>query len=153
MPRSAAIWYRARVNNSEHPTRDPDLGGVKVLLVDDDADGREMVHRILRGGGADVVACASAAEALESFETRIPTVIVCDLVMPEIDGLAFLAQVRAREERRGIRCIPALALTGLDPSATLKDAARAGFQVYLQKPIEPQAFLRSVAKLASENAI
>ena len=144
-----STYWSPAVNDKASPV--PNLQGVTVLLIDDDTDGRETVQRVLQCNRAEVVACASAKEALEVLETRIPTIIVCDLAMPDIDGLAFLAECRLREERRGIRYVPALALTGLDAAANMKHAARAGFQIYLQKPIEPEAFLRSVASLAFEN--
>lgn len=140
-------WNELAVNANH-----PDLAGMTVLLIDDDPDGRDAVQRILEARGAVVVACASAREAFEACETCIPSIVVCDLSMPDIDGLAFLTEFRLREQQLGIRSVPAVALTGLDLSANIKDAARAGFQVYLEKPIEPAVFLEAVAKLAREEA-
>jgi CheY-like chemotaxis protein len=127
------------------------LKGITVLLIDDDRDSLDMVRRILEAHQAEVIPCSSAKAALEAFESRIPTVVVCDIRMPGMDGFSFVSEFRKREQSRGIRCVPALALTGIDETEAMGDAARAGFQIYIQKPIDPVVFVRSIAKLAVES--
>jgi CheY-like chemotaxis protein len=102
---------------------------------------------VLAQSGADVVATASAAEALDALARARPHVLVSDLSMPEVDGYALLRRVRALGLDRG-RQLPAVALTAY---ARPEDRARAlavGFQVHVPKPVEPAELVEVVARLA-----
>jgi len=125
-----------------------DLSGVRVLLVDDERDGREFTRLLLEDHHATVVACESGARALEAFDACPPTVVVSDLLMPDMDGFDLIEAVRAYEERRGLRPAPALALTAVRDDSAVTRAGRKGFQSYMEKPFSPESFLDAVAALA-----
>ena len=124
------------------------LDGVSLLLAEDDADGREVLALILEIAGAKVKAVASVREALSAFEALRPDVLISDVGMPDEDGYALIRQVRAREANRG-GSTPAIVLTGY---ANPEDRARllaAGFQMHLQKPVEPSEIVAAVASLVT----
>src|SRR5581483_2714115 len=88
----------------------PRLDGVSVLVVDDEADGRDLVRACLERAGAVVEAVDSAAQAMVAIERSVPDVLVSDIAMPGEDGYALMARVRALEGGRGGQ-VPAVALT------------------------------------------
>jgi CheY-like chemotaxis protein len=116
-------------------------------VVDDDADAREFVARVLSEYGADVRVSASAADALRQLETFRPKVLISDIGMPGGDGFEFIRDVREHEQRE-LRAIPALALTAFACSGDRNRAMLAGFQLYVTKPIEPRELGVAVASLA-----
>ena len=87
-----------------------ELYGLKILVVDDDVDTRELIEWVLKRVGAEVTSVGSSREALEVLEREKPHVLVSDLAMPEEDGYALLKKIRALPPERGGR-IPAIALT------------------------------------------
>jgi CheY-like chemotaxis protein len=101
----------------------PDLGGVKVLIVDDQAETRELTASILAQSGAMVHTSATAKEALRQVETDTPQVLVVDISMPEMDGYAFLKAIR---ERNDAACdTPAIAFTAYASQADRESRATA----------------------------
>jgi CheY-like chemotaxis protein len=112
------------------------LQGVKVLVVDDDPDARDLVEFILERHGAEVRQAASAADALETLNQSLPDVLISDIGMPEEHGYSLIRKVRARETSRG-GCIPALALTAWGRAEHRQQALSAGFQTHLAKPADP----------------
>ena len=127
-------------------TAPPDLSGLRVMVVDDEADAREVVGEILKGANARVSLFAGAEEALAAYEEAAPDVIVSDIAMPGGDGYAFLRDVRRREEGSGRR-VPAIALTALVRREDRSRALAEGFERHVSKPIEPEHFLSVVADL------
>jgi CheY-like chemotaxis protein len=124
----------------------PALDGVRVLVVDDEPDARELVTAVLERCGAVVELAASAAEAEAALERSAPDVIVSDVGLPGEDGYALVRRLRALEgERAGI---PAVALTAYAHPADRTRALLAGFQMHLAKPIEPEELAAVVANLA-----
>jgi CheY-like chemotaxis protein len=121
------------------------LHGIKVLVVDDDADSVEIVGRILRRNKAEVRAAGSMNEALGVLQKFVPDVLLTDISMPEHDGYELLAQVRALPYGRSI---PAVALTALARSEDRTRALRAGFQMHIGKPVAPPELLAVVRNLA-----
>lgn len=112
----------------------PNLSGVQILLVDDEADARDLLSTVLSGCGATVTTTASAAAALECLQRLQPDVLVSDIGMPDEDGYALIARVRALPPEQGGR-IPAVALTAY---ARVEDRTRtlaAGFQMHMAKPV------------------
>jgi signal transduction histidine kinase/CheY-like chemotaxis protein len=124
-----------------------DLSGLKILVVDDDADGRELARRVLSECAAEVLVAGSAAEALALVQAHQPDVLVSDIGMPEVDGFELLRRVRALGAERGGR-LPAIALTAFARSQDRTQALRAGFIAHLTKPVEPPELLATVASVA-----
>jgi PAS domain S-box-containing protein len=125
----------------------PSLAGLRILVVDDEADARQLVEQLLRDADAEVHSAASAAEALILLESMHPDVVLSDIGMPECDGYQFIRQVRALSAEHGGRT-PAIALTAF---ARAEDRIRtmvAGYQVHLSKPVEPNELLSAVASLS-----
>jgi len=126
------------------PTR---LAGLRVLLVDDDPDGLELIAAMLRRDGAEVRAHAGADTALEELPGWRPDVLVSDIGMPGVDGYELLRRVRALPADRGGRT-PALALTAFAHPQDRTRALAAGFNIYVPKPVDPTELAVSVANLA-----
>jgi signal transduction histidine kinase/ActR/RegA family two-component response regulator len=125
----------------------PALDGLRVLVVDDEEDARDLIGVILRGRGAAVEAVGSAAEALEAITRARPDVMVSDISMPEADGYQLIGELRARDEHAG-GAIPAVALTAYARSQDRERALSSGFQMHLAKPVEPDDLIVAVAELA-----
>ncbi|MGH9901801.1 MAG: response regulator, partial [Pyrinomonadaceae bacterium] len=123
------------------------LKGLRVLVVEDELDARELLNLALTQGGAEVRAAASVADALEMLDEWMPDVLVSDIGMPVEDGYDLIGQVRAREPERG-GLLPALALTGYASTEDAKRARAAGFQMHMSKPIGLAELIAVVANLA-----
>ena len=129
------------------PFRALDLAGLRVLVVDDDADVRELIRRILSDCEATVFIAATAREALRIVETQQPHVMVSDIGMPDVDGFELLRRVRALGQAGGGR-LPAIALTAFARSEDRTRALRAGFLAHVAKPVEPSELVATVASVA-----
>ena len=129
----------------------PALNGVRVLVVDDEGDARELMRAILAQCGAEVTAAATAQSALAALEQTPFDVLVSDIAMPEDDGYDLIRNVRALEAERGGR-IPALALTAYARVEDRAAAISAGYQQHAAKPIEPAQLATAVAILAGRTA-
>jgi chemotaxis response regulator CheB len=125
-------------------SRLPALNNVRVLVVDDEADTRELLRAILAQCGAEVAVAATAREALEMLEQLRFDVLVSDIVMPDEDGYDLIRKVRARDADRGGR-IPALAVTAYARIEDRTAAVAAGYQQHAAKPIEPAELAAAVA--------
>jgi signal transduction histidine kinase len=123
------------------------LAQLRVLVVDDDPDSREVVREVLEQAGAQVEVAASTHEALLSIVQQPPDVLLSDLGMPEEDGYQLMRQVRALAPGAGGK-IPAAALTAYTQAEDRSAAQEAGFQGYLSKPIDPAELTIAVARLA-----
>jgi signal transduction histidine kinase/CheY-like chemotaxis protein len=132
-------------------TETPSLTGIRVLIVEDDADSRELVAEALKACGADVLTASSCQEALDVLrlagDKRRPHVIVSDLGMPKDDGFVFIRKLRLLDPERGGR-IPAIAVTGYANLEDRERALAAGFDSHFAKPIEPAAVAEAVARVA-----
>ncbi|HSF24783.1 MAG TPA: response regulator [Blastocatellia bacterium] len=126
------------------------LTGVWVLLVDDEADARELVATLLQQYGAKVTPVASAEEALALLTSdeldKRPDVLVSDISMPEVDGYELIGRVRELTPEGGGR-IPAVALTAYGRAIDRIRALSAGFNMHLPKPVEPAELAAVVASL------
>jgi len=125
----------------------PPLAGIRVLVVDDDADARDLVTAVLGQSGAEVVTASSTAEALDALARARPHVLVSELSMPGDDGYALLERIRALGLDRDGR-VPAVALTAFARAEDRARALAAGYAVHVPKPVEPAALVEIVARLA-----
>jgi signal transduction histidine kinase/DNA-binding response OmpR family regulator len=125
-----------------------DLDGVRVLLVDDERDARDVVSEVLRRRHAEVQAAANVQEAIERLASFRPTVLVSDIAMPDADGYELIRRVRALSPEQGGR-IPAIALTAYARPDDRDQMLASGFQAHLAKPVEPHELVASVAQIAA----
>jgi len=128
----------------------PRLDGVRVLVVEDEADARHLLAAVLQKRGARVFMAASAAEALEVLERERPDVLLSDIALQEQDGYELIRRVRSLPPERGGR-IPAAALTGYGRLEDRMRALSAGFQLHAAKPVEPAELVAVVASLAGKS--
>jgi CheY-like chemotaxis protein len=123
------------------------IAGLKVLVVDDEPDSRELVKRLLEDCDALVTTASSALEALELFQHAPPDVLISDIGMPNEDGYALIRRVRSLPEDRGGRTT-SIALTAYARAEDRMNTMRAGFQFHISKPIEPAELVAVVASAA-----
>jgi signal transduction histidine kinase/ActR/RegA family two-component response regulator len=123
------------------------LTGIRVLLVDDEVDSREMMASALEACGAEVVAADSAIEALQVLGRAPFDVMLSDVAMPGKDGYELIREIRAAPAAR-IASVPAAAVTACVREDEREKALAAGFQMHLAKPVHPAALARAVAALA-----
>ena len=129
----------------------PSLNDLRVLIVEDEPDARELIAAVLTARGAEVVSVGSAGEALQEMERQQFDVLVSDIGMPSMDGYALIERVRQLPAERGGR-IPAAALTAY---AGVQDRMRvlsSGYQMHIPKPVEPAELTTVVANLARRYA-
>jgi len=125
----------------------PDLHGVRVLVVDDDEDARQLASQILQDCGAEVALAATAPEALEQLQRQRPQVLVSDIGMPEVDGFQLIRQVRSLQDA-ALAEVPALALTAFTRAQDEQRAVAEGYDRFLRKPVEAGEFVEAVAAAA-----
>ncbi|EGK86501.1 PAS domain S-box protein [Microcoleus vaginatus PCC 9802] len=133
-------------SDDRHPESAADLAGVQVLVVDDDADMRELAAFTLMQSGAQVATAASAAQALTLLNQSVPDLLLCDIGMPEMDGYALIRQIRKWSPQQG-GTIPAIALTAYAGEINQQQALAAGFQMHVSKPVEPEELVKAIARL------
>jgi len=121
------------------------LQGVKVLVVDDEPDSRDLLKTILSRCGSEVRCSESAAHAMLEFESWNPELLVSDIGMPNEDGYSLIRRVRELESDSAR--IPAVALTAYATDEDRLQALSAGFQIHVAKPIEPESFVTSIAEV------
>jgi PAS domain S-box-containing protein len=139
---------RSTINEGETFGAPGALEGVRVLLVEDERDTRELLKTILEGCGAAVTEAASAVEALAALEHSRPDVLVSDIGMPGENGYELIKRVRALPAERGGR-VPAVALTAYAGAKDRRRALLAGFHTHLAKPVEPDELLAVLASLSA----
>jgi CheY-like chemotaxis protein len=145
--RGTGIASKAVVSNGNHP-----LEGLHVLVVEDDEDTREVLTLGLTLYGAEVVAVASAADAIAELERNIPDVMLSDIGLPDEDGLALIRRVRSLPPSRGGR-VPAVAVTAFTLGDDGEEATRAGFQRHFRKPVDTGALFQAVIALAESGRV
>ena len=120
----------------------PDLSGIRVLIVEDEADNRDVLSKVLERCAAEVHCSVTAEEGLDAVQNWRPDVIVCDIALPGVDGCEFIKQVRSRF------ATPALALTVFGSSEEEDRVRACGFEVFRQKPIEPADLAHEIVRLS-----
>jgi len=127
-----------------------ELGGLRVLAVDNDSDARDLIKTILTQYGAVVETASSTGQALALFERPEewqPELLISDIEMPEADGYQLIRKLREMESRRGTRRAPAIALTAYARTEDRLRSLSAGFHMHVTKPVEPVELLTIVASL------
>ncbi len=125
----------------------PELSDLRVLLVDDEADSRDLLNLVLDSCGANVTLASSAAEAFEAVRSEKFDVIISDIGMPDEDGFSLIRKVRELSNEEG-GDVPAIALTAYARAEDRVKALRTGFQMHVAKPVEPAELIAVVANLA-----
>jgi CheY-like chemotaxis protein len=128
------------------PLKCPAIEGIRVLVVDDDEDGRDLLATVLARNGALVTTAGTAAEALDLFERERPRVLISDIALPLEDGFSLLQKIRALDVEHA-REVAAVALSGYGSEADRARARDAGFQAHLTKPIGPELLLQTLTEL------
>ena len=141
-------WLRRRAGIEPPQAR---LDGVSILVVDDEPEVLSTLEGILRHHGAEVLTAASADEALQLLDQHEPTVLVSDLAMPGRDGFDLMRAVRALPS--AARKIPAAVLSAYLASEHASAAESAGFQIFIEKPVQPLELVGQIAQLAGRTAI
>jgi signal transduction histidine kinase len=139
-------WEQTSWRNADEAFHRYSLEGRRILLVDDDQDTLSMLTELLSRLRAGVQSASSVAEALEILKWYEPDVLVSDIAMPDEDGYALIAKVRALESG-GRKSIHAVALTAL---VRIEDRTRvlsAGFNMFVPKPVEPDELIPAIANL------
>ena len=125
----------------------PSLQGLRILVVDDEPDTRDLIQEVLKECGADVITSNSAAEALTAIEEHHPDILISDLGMPDEDGYSLISKIRALPAEQG-GLIPAAALTAYARAEDRMRVLRSGFQFHLPKPVDSAELVTVVASLA-----
>jgi NO-binding membrane sensor protein with MHYT domain/CheY-like chemotaxis protein len=122
------------------------LAGLTILVVDDERDSLDIVHYVLADMAATIVTASSAYEALQAIDRLKPDLVISDIGMPEMDGLALMRRVRASGDAR-VAGVRALALTAFSRREDRLRSLEAGFDEYLSKPVAPAELIRAVLTL------
>jgi len=125
------------------------LKGIRVLVVEDDDDTRELLKVLLETQGGAVTVTSSVQEALSAYDRSRPNVIVADIGMPDYNGYTLIGRVRARDRERG-NIVPAIALTAFTTAIDRDTVLSAGFQVHMPKPFEPSRLISVISELAAK---
>ena len=131
---------------------EPSLKGLRVLVVDDDTDSRAVIAEMLLQFGAEVLTAANANDALQALELWSPDVLLSDIEMPNEDGYSLLQKIRRKDGKSG-GLIPAAAITAYGRSEDRLRVLRAGYQIYLPKPVDPHELALVVASLAKRGGV
>jgi PAS domain S-box-containing protein len=143
--------------DDDHPSSDraplwigdaPSLAGIRVLVVEDDGDARDLVAAILQRCGAEVTIAASASEGFAALADKRPDVLISDIEMPHEDGFTFIRRVRALDADAG-GDTPAAALTAYASASDRVKVLGAGFDMHIPKPVQPAELASVVASLAA----
>ena len=125
----------------------PELNGIRVVAVDDEADSRHLLRQVLEQCGAEVRTCGSAAEARKALAEWRPDILVSDIGMPEEDGYTLIRQVRATKAGKRL---PAVALTAYARVEDRLLALSAGYNMHVPKPVEPAELAVVIASLTGQ---
>jgi signal transduction histidine kinase/ActR/RegA family two-component response regulator len=152
----AALPAAAAGSSSDMPMSDPvpiytvpearDLEHVRILLIEDHEDTREMLTTALHQRGAKVIPAGSVQEALRSFRFSKPDLIVSDIGLPAQDGYEFLSEV-VKLQTSGEPAVPAIALTGYATANDRERAMKAGYALHLAKPVDVDVLVQSIGSV------
>jgi signal transduction histidine kinase/ActR/RegA family two-component response regulator len=129
----------------------PERLEVQALLVDDDADSREIVEQLLESRGVQVRSATSVSEAWAAIEQHEPDIVITDIAMPGLDGFDLLRWIRTKHFNRPT--LPVVALSAHASPAAVSEGIAAGFDAYLTKPVDFPELLRAVLRLTSRASV
>jgi signal transduction histidine kinase/ActR/RegA family two-component response regulator len=144
----AAEAVAAAETSRREPGLDANLAGVRVLVVEDEPDSRDLIRALIERCGASVTTVASALDALAAFDAEVPDLVVSDVEMPGMDGYSLMRQLRTRAPERG-GDVPAVAVSAHVRPEDRARALASGFQHHVGKPIETGELLSTLAILAN----
>jgi PAS domain S-box-containing protein len=150
LPENAAGDTPASTPRLRVPAAQRSFRGMRILVVDDRRDDRELLRVILRQPGAEVRTAETAKEALESMLAWRPDLLISDLAMPDEGGFGLIAKVRGLEDPE-LRRVPAIAVTAHLGNEDREQAREAGFDHFLTKPIDREELFDVVARIAERN--
>jgi len=137
----------ARADQSAAMPRLPRLDALRILVVDDNTDGRALTSLVLTQAGASVKAAASVREALQMLDGERPDVLVSDIGLPDEDGFGLIRRIRQHEAEHG-GFLPAVALTGYARPEDRDRSLAAGYQAHVPKPVDPAELAAAIATIA-----
>ncbi len=146
-PVSGVPRLHPKAETGASPDCPPELSDLRVLLVDDEADSRDLIKLVLDSCGATVTIASSASEAFETIKREKFDVIVSDIGMPDEDGFSLIRKIRELPVEQG-GDVPAIALTAYARAEDRVRALRSGFQMHVAKPVESVELITIVANLA-----
>jgi CheY-like chemotaxis protein len=120
------------------------LPPIEILIVDDEADARDLLTLLLESRGARTRAVSSAQEALDAIRQRRPDLLLADIRMPDEDGLSLIGRVRAWESEDREGRLPAIVVTAFASGRDRERAFTAGYDRHIAKPIEPDELTRAI---------
>jgi signal transduction histidine kinase/CheY-like chemotaxis protein len=135
----------------QHVNSSAALHGLRILVVDDEADTRQVISTVIERTGAEVKTCESAHEALELLQQWHPDVLMSDIAMPGEDGYSFINKVRALSVDQGGHT-PAAAITAYAREEDRQRVLEAGFQMHIPKPVSSSRLVAMIAHLAGRAA-
>lgn len=145
--KQTTLETKLETKNSESNIK---LDGVRALVVEDQADTRELIVTLLEQANARVLPVASAQEALQVLAQSEIDILLSDIGMPDIDGYMLIREIRNHPNQK-INRVPAIALTAYVGEFNQKQALKAGFQKHLSKPVEPVELIALVANLVNNS--
>lgn len=126
------------------------LQGLRLLIVDDEPDGRDVLRSVLQHCGADVISVSSGPEAIRAAKAGLPDLLICDIYMPGMDGYTTLENLHALAADQGSR-LPAIALTAFARTDDRIRALQSGFQRHLAKPVDYTELVRNILELVARS--
>jgi signal transduction histidine kinase/ActR/RegA family two-component response regulator len=144
---SIAAAHSGEINCAEFRS----LDGLRVLLVDDEPEARQIISTVITRTGAEVQTCTSAGEAFATLLEWKPDVILSDIAMPDEDGYSFIGRVRSLPREKGGET-PAAALTAYARDVDRRQALDAGYQMHIAKPIGASQLVTMIARLAGRES-
>ncbi len=142
----------SNTSQNRHPNDDiinfQTLDGLRIVVVDDDADSLVLTSFILESCGVQTVTATSALEALDLIQQYVPDVLIIDIAMPEVDGYSLIRKVRTLNSPQNQ--IPAIALTAMDSEEGRDLALKLGFQSYLIKPSDPNDIVTEIVNILTK---
>lgn len=132
-------------------TAQPSLSGLRILVVDDERDTREVVAAVLTTCGAEVVSAGSATEALDQMKRQRFNLLISDIGMPEMNGYDLISRIRQLGEEHGGRT-PAVALTAYAGIDDRKRALAAGYEMHIPKPFVAAELINAATSLTEQHS-